>query len=257
MKIKQNHPVIGTVITLVLALMYYFIAIAVAGVLTRSKEGTLFELTKLVLLTPLLFLHQFRHRTELPRFFSPAGTARGVKLGWSMLLVGAIVAVNNLLSGEIGNIPYAFFCGFVPGFSEEVVFRILPLSLTFQRSRDPKLLLKVSLASSLCFGLIHGANLLVGAASISTLLQISYAIGIGMLLAGIYLKTGSFWPCIILHTWQDATSYFSRRMQESGGVLSHDYGIVEIIIMLAFTIAFYVNAVMVFKAKSDRETSEQ
>lgn len=248
MKSEQYHPVRGAVITMLLACLYYIAANVAASVVAGGSDSILFDLIKIITLVFLLLLFKIWHRTELPSFFSLAGTARGTLLGWSMLLTGTIVAVSNLLQGEVGSLPYAVFCGFVPGFSEEVLFRILPLSLAFQRCREPKELMKVSLVISICFGLIHSGNALIGADPISTLLQVLYAIGIGMLLSGIYLKTGCFWPCIILHTWVDTASSVSKSMQESSGVLAQRHTTLEIIILLVFTVLFYVNAVMVFKA---------
>lgn len=247
MKTNQYHPVRGAVANMLLACLYYIADNVVASIIAGNSDSILFDLLKIIILLPLLLFHRMRYRSELPGFFSFAGTGKGVLLGWSMLLTGSIVAACNLLQGEVGSIPYAFFCGFVPGFTEEVIFRILPLSLVFQRCKEPKELMKVSLVISLCFGLIHSGNVLIGADPASTLLQVLYAIGIGMLLAGIYLKTGCFWPCIILHTWVDTASSISRSMQESSGVLSQSHTALEIGILLVFTILFYVNAVMVFK----------
>ena len=79
----------------------------------------------------------------------------------------------------------------------------------------------------------------------------------GMLLSGIYLKTGSFWPCVILHTWVDAASSISKSLQESSGVLTRTHTTLEIIILFAFTIAFYVNAFMVFKVKQSSRGSDE
>ena len=253
MKTKPYYPIRGAVISMLLAGLYYIAVSAVVSLVVSDANSILSELIRIISLVPLLLLYKIWHRKELPHLFGIAGTARGVLLGWSMLLMGAIVAVSNLLQGDVGSIPYAFFAGFVPGFSEEVIFRVLPLSLVFQRSQEPKELMKVSLIISLCFGLLHGGNLLIGAELISTLLQVLYAIGIGMLLSGIYLKTGSFWPCIILHTWVDAASSISKSLQESSGVLTRTHTTLEIIILCAFTIAFYVNALMVFKAKKTYE----
>lgn len=247
MKTKQYHPIRGAVTTMLLACLYYIAANVVASIIAGNSDSILFDLIKIIILLPLLLFHKMRYKSELPGFFSFAGIGRGVLMGWSMLLTGSIVAVSNLLQGETGSIPYAFFCGFVPGFTEEVIFRILPLSLAFQRCKEPKELMNVSLIISLCFGLIHSGNALIGADPTSTLLQVLYAIGIGMLLAGIYLKTGCFWPCIILHTWVDTASSISRSVQESNGVLSQAHTAPEIMILLVFTILFYVNAAMVFK----------
>ncbi len=251
MKEKQNHPLAGAILRMLAAGIYYIFAIVIAGILTGRKSGIFIDLIGIFFLVLLLLFHKIRHRKELTHFFSFAGTGKGVLLGWSMLLVGAIVAVSNFLQGaEIGNIPYAFFMGFVPGFSEEVICRILPLSLPLQRGNDSKTLWKISLATSFCFGLFHGGNLLIGADFVSTVIQVLYAIGIGMLLSGIYIKTRSLWTCVILHTWLDAASFFIKNLQESNGVLKQAHTGIEIIILLLFTIAFYVNAFMVFKTKT-------
>lgn len=230
---------------MLLAVIYYIAANVAANILAGGMNSILFDLLKIIFLVLLLLLYKLRYRNELPGFFRFTGTIRGTLLGWSMLLSASIVAINHVLLGQLGSIPYAFFCGFVPGFSEEVIFRILPLALVMRRCRETKELLKVSLVISICFGLIHGGNALIGANPTATLLQVLYAIGIGMLLSGIYLKTECFWPCIILHTWVDTASSFAKSMQEGSGVLTQSHTTLEILILLAFTVAFYVNAFMV------------
>ncbi len=251
MKEKQKHPLAGAVIVMAAAGIYYIFAVAVANILTGDNGSISQDLMQIFSLVLLLLLYKLRHRKELPQFFGFSGTGKGVLMGWSMLLIGAIVAASIFLQGqELGSIPYAFFLGFVPGFSEEVIWRILPLAHARRRGSTPEELWKISLVTSLCFGLFHGGNFLIGADLVSTLIQVLYAIGIGILLSGIYLKMGSMWSLVILHTWMDAASSFSKGMQESSGVLTQSHTTIEIVILLLFTIAFYVNAFMVFKMKS-------
>lgn len=108
MKTKPYYPIRGAVISMLLAGLYYIAASAVVSLVVSDANNILSELIRIISLVPLLLLYKIWHRKELPHLFGIAGTARGVLLGWSMLLMGAIVAVSNLLQGDVGSIPYAF-----------------------------------------------------------------------------------------------------------------------------------------------------
>ncbi len=65
------------------------------------------------------------------------------------------------------------------------------------------------------FLVIHCA----GAELSLSVIQSVYAIGVGMLFAVVYLRTGSIWPSIIAHTLVDAFEFFRGDMYLSGGVM--------------------------------------
>ena len=98
------------------------------------------------------------------------------------------------------------------GLLEELLFRCLLL-----RGLERRLGRKATvILSSLIFGLIHGANLLVGQELAATGLQILSATAWGFLAAMVYCRGGSLLPCILAHALLDITSLFTA----TGPVLS-------------------------------------
>ena len=90
------------------------------------------------------------------------------------------------------------------GFIEEIIFR----GLLFKALCKDNLKLAIVI-SSVTFGMGHIVNLLNGSDLIPTLLQIAYATAIGFLFTIIFLKGKSLWPCIIAHSFVNASSAFA------------------------------------------------
>lgn len=80
------------------------------------------------------------------------------------------------------------------GFLEEMIFR----GFLFKMMEKDNLKSAI-IVSSITFGIGHIVNLLNGAAFISTLLQVFYAIAIGYMLVIVFYKSKSIIPCIIFH----------------------------------------------------------
>jgi membrane protease YdiL (CAAX protease family) len=73
-------------------------------------------------------------------------------------------------------------------------------------------IMKSAVLSSLIFGFMHVGRVFeintVG--TVDLLLKFSYGLGIGMLFAAAYLRTGNLWPVILFHTILDFFSMLSR-----------------------------------------------
>jgi len=114
------------------------------------------------------------------------------------------------------------------GFLEEIVFR----GFLFKAMSRENITSAV-IVSSVTFGVGHIINLLSGAAFLSTLLQVFYAIAIGFLFTIIFYKSGSLWPCIIAHGLTNALSVFSRAPSLSMEIIT---AIVLIVLPIVYTI---------------------
>lgn len=244
-----DHPIIGMIVGMILVGLSYILVMGIVNPLLGENNTVATSFAKIIIMMIFLLFHQFYFRDELKDLFKIKGLKKGILLGWSILLVSAIIfIVNHLLGGEpIGSVPYAILCGFVPGLSEEVIFRIIPLSIVMRKIKDKNKLLVPCLITSLPFGIIHLANIFVGADVGSSIIQMLYAIAIGILLAGIYVKTKNMWAIVFLHSLQDIVSFLSVSTQQSNGVLVESNNMVEIIVLLCFTITFYINAIYVWR----------
>ncbi len=90
------------------------------------------------------------------------------------------------------------------GFLEEMIFR----GFLFKMMEKDNLKSAI-IVSSITFGIGHIVNLLNGAAFISTLLQVFYAIAIGYMLVIVFYKSKSIIPCIIFHGVFNSLSIFA------------------------------------------------
>jgi uncharacterized protein len=91
----------------------------------------------------------------------------------------------------------AVYCLFV-GIAEEGLFRGLILNMLL-----PKGIWKAVLLSSLLFGSMHILNVFAGFPLTSELIQVFSALGFGMFLAAVRLRTNSLRPGIIMHALWD------------------------------------------------------
>lgn len=124
----------------------------------------------------------------------------------------------------------AFFAlyAFIVGFAEEAIVRGLML-----RALRPKGLVQAVFISSLIFGLMHLANLTMGADLGSTVTQVIYAALIGIAFAGTLRAGGSIWPLIIIHALVD---FFPKLSGTSGGDSSID--LVSALVLIGVQIPF-------------------
>ncbi len=202
-----------------------------------------------------LVLHwlRLRRKEDVQHFWELRRTGAGLLLGWSILATGIATAVINWTAGqEYGNPAIALLLGLEPGIKEEILFRIVPISLAMRSRRRKELVVPVFVFSGLLFGLTHGLNLLVGADPVNTLIQVIYATGIGFLFAAIYLRTGNLWITVLLHSLFDAVYFLDAAAQQGGGVLSEAGSASANAIILVFAALYYLNAFCIFR-KSKRE----
>ena len=114
------------------------------------------------------------------------------------------------------------------GFIEESVFR----GLLFRAMLKDGVKSAV-LVSSLTFGLGHIVNLLNGAELLPTLLQLAYAVAIGLALSVFVLRTGNIIPCVVFHGVFNAMSTFSN---EAG--LTDGYRIATSAIIVVISVGY-------------------
>lgn len=152
----------------------------------------------LTLLGFLFYRSARRGRNVMPRF-----SLRGLNpilLLWGILLVAAVSVVLEPLMALLPEVPDVYGRGFwtfvtlvvaAPLF-EEVIFRGIILESTRLRYG----VVAAWLVSSLIFGLVHMNPAVVVNASV-----------MGLVLGFIYIASGSLWSVIILHAFNNATSY--------------------------------------------------
>lgn len=122
------------------------------------------------------------------------------------------------------------------GFLEELIFR--GFLYKAMEKDSPKAAIIVS---SVTFGIGHIINLFNGSGAelIPNICQIVSAIGFGFLFVALFIKSKSLLPCIISHSFINATSAFSA----SGSAPTDMY----ILLTVIMTIVAFIYAIYVFK----------
>ncbi len=200
----------------------------------------------------VLFYFRFRWRGKIQDFFQVRQLGTCLLMGWSIFVVEAITIFFNIIGGvQMGNFGLALLFGCAPGIREEVFFRLIPIAMVMRAKDKRKMMWIAYWTSTLVFSLIHSANILVGADPVSTLIQVFYAFGVGLIFAAIYLRTGNLWAGMILHSFTDFVNFTQLSAQQDGGVLSA-YSTTEQVILIGFGILYLVNAIYIFR-KNKRE----
>lgn len=96
----------------------------------------------------------------------------------------------------------------VAGYVEEIIFR----GFLF-RAMEKNGVRSAVIVSGVTFGVGHIVNLANTADTLGVLLQVAYAVVIGLMFTLIAWKGGSLWPCILSHMFVNGSSVFA---QENG-----------------------------------------
>ena len=92
------------------------------------------------------------------------------------------------------------------GVTEEIAFRELPISYMARQWRDEKKIPLMVIIPGVAFGLIHLLNI-PGENPADTLVQALLSIFFGILFSAVYVRTGSIWAVLIVHTLHDLLSF--------------------------------------------------
>ena len=168
------------------------------------------------------------------RWFYPEykGSLPGEKIRFWLIFAGATVLfvlifqlLTFVLSGsKIGFPSLVNLCAaLMAGCFEEAVFRGIAGSYLMRQWPGEKGILKTMITTSIIFALVHAMNLLSGAPLVATIYQILNAFGMGMFLCAVFLRSGSLWPGIIIHTLFDTIAFMDVTNIAEGGVMTGEY----------------------------------
>lgn len=125
-------------------------------------------------------------------------THSGIKDARLLLLLPLVATLQPLLGGvapiTAGQAAGLALLALLVGFTEELLFRGVIL-----RGLQPLGPVRAALFSALLFGVPHLLNALSGRDVGASLIQVAYAVVIGVLFAAIRLRTGALWPLVLLH----------------------------------------------------------
>ena len=222
----SKHPYLFTTF-LLLAIIAVYLASGTAVALLKLPNENLYFIANLALaLLGALLLTGMR-------FWKGAGfralaSPRDLRLYWLPFIPVVINLIYGIEIKSASSLAYYFVLAGMVGFVEEVFFRGLIL-----RTLAPKGSVRAVIISSVLFGLLHSLNVLGGSNALYTLLQVAYALAIGLAFAAITLRTGAIWPLVIIHALIDFASFVA-----SGRVGTSSFTTLDVVIALLTTVAF-------------------
>lgn len=264
-KFADSHPAAHALIVSFAAMLLVFIAAnfieALGSIVVMACQGdvskesmnelsdsTTSAMIALITMALIMFVYRLTHRRKLHGFFNAGGTGAGILLGWSELIIDLFIIITGIIQHKVyGSIITALLLGMQPGVSEEIIFRIIPISLAMKSSKREQIILPLLIFTSVMFGLSHGINIFAGADPVTTLFQVIYATGTGCLFAAIYMKTGNMWVIMFLHSLTDIIYYLGADAQSSGGVLTESTGASGAIFLLIYAALYFINAYLVYR----------
>ena len=224
-KLRDQKVLNHKVLTIVGTFASYMLLVNVLTILPAIfLKGTVQQLGCAVISVITAFILLYGYTAHFKGEFD--GILNWSTTGLLLVLPVSIFAVNNILalfSPDTTPNPLLFslVMALAPGVSEEIVYRGIPASNWMRVSCEEKDIIPAVLVTSAAFGLVHSMNILAGAAVSMTIFQMCYAFCLGVPLCAAFLRSGSIWPPIIMHTFIDFTAFLILEM-ESNGVLSQE-----------------------------------
>lgn len=219
-----DHPFWGSILLLILASLFHIGFTLFVGLILKFYHLTIPGIIEwLQILAGLLFW--WFYKSWFQGRYQSTYSLKGILLLFPMFFV---VGLNILVLDKIGDIYTGILLGLAPGIFEEIVFRGLYISNAL---RSKKSFYTIALTSSLIFGLIHLINIVSGATVGLTITQVCYALGLGMVFAAVYIRTGSLLPGILLHSLIDISSTLSASQQETIVLVGEDIIVLPLVIM--------------------------
>ncbi|MCR5502939.1 MAG: CPBP family intramembrane metalloprotease [Lachnospiraceae bacterium] len=227
-----DHPILGYFLLAIYVSIFTSIGGLIDSLIARFLPGYGVEMTVYgrtamtasgvgyafgALLGASIFFFWFR--PNFKGFLKKKDIAAGLLMLLPFLLVHYTGSVVSWFEFGIGNVLIAFLRAFAPGFSEEFMFRGLGIANFMRTIKEEKQITTIWILSSVVFGLIHILNGAVGADPVAAIIQSIYAIGVGLILGAVYLRTGNLWPTIIGHLTVDFMEFIRGDMSKSGGLM--------------------------------------
>ena len=130
---------------------------------------------------------------------------------------------------------------------------LIPIGMRYLKGRNRALTAVIILSA--IFGPIHMMNIIVGADPLMTILQAFMATCGGVVLAGIYLRTGSVIPGMIAHAIYDFINFVTDSTINDSGVVVSDVGNAGIsyyVLLIVLSVALLAAGIcLIRKAKQE------
>ncbi|MBE1553176.1 CPBP family intramembrane glutamic endopeptidase [Sporosarcina limicola] len=204
---KTNIFAKRPILSVILIEVCFLLAVFIAGAIATIKQ---LDYTSPVLIsfipTAVVLILYFTLKRKWRSF--------GFKIGqawrnWLLYLPLLLILIILCFQGFNYTAPETilFYLGFsiLVGFVEESIYRGLIVHILV-----PKGIVTAIITSSLLFSLSHILNSLSGQSIEQTLLQVAYALLLGIVLAQLMIKNGSIYPLILFHTLHNFIQFIGK-----------------------------------------------
>ena len=226
-RLVESHPVLASVLAsflwLVLCQLIQNIADAICIIAFASYPRGFGPVGLIVSVPAALFLYKWWFRPEFE------GMLKGnLFLGFRLCVFELLYVIlgeglDSLVDGAIAIKPLSMtilIASFSAGIFEEFAFRGVLISTLMRQWKDLEKFRTAALISGLSFGLIHGMNIFAGANPVQTLFQVLGSIGLGVLFAAAYLRSGSIIPMMFFHTLHDIIAIALSSAVSNNGIIT-------------------------------------
>ena len=230
----DRHTVLGTI---VLILWAYFIVmipasfvIGVVSVMMGLGDPTDYIFLGVIIMAPLtLLIHRLWFIPDFKGILF-RGFLKTLRCCPVILLFWLVLCLPDFLHGDF---PQTFnlkviSLSLTAGFSEEVIFRGLPLSYLKRQLRSEKQVPLIVIITGIIFGLTHLTNIFVGASVSASLVQGVVTICIGIFLGAVFMRGGNILVPMLLHTLHDMLMLSFMKADEVSAVLTEEASLSDI-----------------------------
>ena len=227
-----DHPILSYFILFIIVEMFTSLGGSIDGLLAGFIPGYGAEVTMMgktqmsasgigVAIGAMVAVGLFTlwFRKEFRGMLGFKGMRTAVLMLLPVLILHWIGSVASWVQFGTASVFIAFLRAFAPGFGEEITFRGLGVANYMRTIKSEKQITVIFWLSSVFFGLVHLTNAFVGADLMVSVIQALYAIGIGLLLGAVFLRTGLLWPIILGHMSLDFMEFIRADMGSSGGIM--------------------------------------
>ena len=222
-KFFYNHPIIGGLIAmLIIYLACNFCGLIGASVMMSAmgdhSERVNTIANTCVMIAALISIPVYWFFNRKNGYHAPIkihGT--NLKSVWCCIGIFALVSFAGTmfglttLEGGFPQIPVPTLATILlatyAGVNEEIIDRCIPMSIMMRNKPNSRRIWLAVILTSLVFSVTHIINLFSGQDLTDTVVQIVFALGMGLFFAAIYIRTGSIVPSIVLHALQDLLSF--------------------------------------------------
>ena len=124
------------------------------------------------------------------------------------------------------------YISFIAGILEELIFRLLIISVLLRKRREKKQLYGALMISTVIFALAHGGNIFYGAGIGVSIMQMISAMAMGTAFGLLFLRTRHILPGMILHTLHDIIALSEVGATDESGLIIHGITLASVVDLL-------------------------